>query len=70
MFCLVMGFIDTSLSVLLGNIFGSKEWAAMLLDKASFVSTFYADPNNPADSARWGVCIYNFEFKILHEIKK
>lgn len=62
-----MGFIDTSLSVLLGNIFGSKEWAAMFLDKASFVST---DPNNPADSARWGVCIYNFEFKILHKIKK
>lgn len=33
-----MGFIDTSLSVLLGNIFGPKEWAAMFLDKASFVS--------------------------------
>lgn len=33
-----MAFIDSSLSVLLGNIFRPKEWAVMFLDKASFVS--------------------------------
>lgn len=38
MFGLVMNFIDTGLSVLLGNIFRPKEWAAMFLDKAPFVA--------------------------------
>lgn len=38
MFGVVMGFIDTSLTVPLGNIFGPKERAAVFLDKASVVS--------------------------------